>query len=419
MVRERSIFWGWYVVMGVFMILSISYGARYSFGVFVKPMSIEYGWSRSVISLAASINIIVYSICAIAVGRMLDKMAPRWIITIGATISSLSFVLTSLVRTPLQFCLVYGLLCGAGTAGMGLVAGSSSVGKWFINKRGIAIGLSSMGISFGIIVFTSMAGFIEKHYDWQTGFLFLGIVIFIIGVSLSQLLLRRTHPEAYGLLPDGEEHGDGLLTNLSPDAEHLQKFDLGALFGDLRFWVMAICYSLAMVTIMSVLVHQVAYALDKQIEKVAAAASLGAVGMSCFCGQFFFGWLSDRVKDAKYSASLGMVIMAVGMVPLLKATTVQGLYLYAFIFGFGYGSVAPMMPILLADRFGRHVLGSAYGILTFFVGIGGGIGPLLGGLIFDRFGSYTCVWQANIGILVGCALLIMTLKPSQNATAKA
>jgi MFS family permease len=82
----------------------------------------------------------------------------------------------------------------------------------------------------------------------------------------------------------------------------------------------------------------------------------------------------------------------------------------AFIFGFSYGSVAPILPILVANRFGRHVMGSVYGLLTFLIGIGGAIGPLMGGLIFDTFGSYTYVWQLNILTLTGVALLILTLK---------
>jgi MFS family permease len=188
----------------------------------------------------------------------------------------------------------------------------------------------------------------------------------------------------------------------------------GIMFRDMRFWVLVVCYSLAVMALMSVFVHQVAYALDKNIEKVSAASSLGVLGIGGFCGQFFFGWLSDRIKDVKYSAFLGMVIMAAGMLLLLRTATAQGLYLFALIFGFGYGSLAPMMPILVADRFGRHVLGSVYGILTFFIGIGGGIGPFVGGLIYDRFGSYTYVWQANIVILVGAALLILVLKPRKN-----
>jgi MFS family permease len=416
MKERQGIFWGWYVVMGAFLVLSISYGARYSFGIFVKPMSLDYGWSRSVISLGASINMIVYSFCSIFLGRMLDKVAPRWIITAGATITSLSFFLTSLVKTPLQFYIVYGLLCGAGTACMGLVVINSSVGKWFVRKRGLAIGISTMGVSFGTIALTPAAGYIVKNYDWQTGFIFLAVIFLLVGVSLSQLLMRRMNPETCGLFPDGNRSEDRVYKN-NPVNAHPVLLPLGIIFRDFRFWVLAVSYSLSVMALMSVFVHQVAYALDNHIENVVAASSLGVLGVGGFCGQFFFGWFSDRVKDAKYSAFLGMVIMAAGMVLLLKANTAQRLYYYALIYGFGYGSLAPMMPILVADRFGRHVLGSVYGILTFFIGLGGGIGPFVGGLVYDRFGSYTYVWQANIVILAICALFILMLKPG-NVTVK-
>jgi sugar phosphate permease len=249
-----------------------------------------------------------------------------------------------------------------------LVVLNSSVGKWFIRKRGLAIGISAMGISFGTILLTPASGYIVKNYDWQMGFIFLGIIVFLIGISLSQLLLKKISPETYGLLPDGESNSNKVENAVFVNG-NMAQMSVGKMFRDIRFWVMVICYSLAVMTLMAVLVHQVAYALDSNIEKVAAAASLGVVGIGGFCGQFFFGWLTDRLKDVKYSAFLGIIIMAIGMVLLLKASTVQSLYLYALTYGFGYGSLAPMMPILVADRFGRHVLGSVYGMLTFFIGI--------------------------------------------------
>ncbi|MGZ3607223.1 MAG: MFS transporter [Syntrophales bacterium] len=408
--RKNSIFWGWYVVMGAFLISSISYGARYSFGVFVKPMSVDYGWSRSVVSLGASINMIVYSICAIFLGRMLDKVAPRWIITAGAIVASGGYILTSLARTPLHFYLAYGVLCGAGTACMGLLVVNSSVGKWFIKKRGIAIGISTMGVSFGTIALTPLAGYIVKNYDWHRGFIFLGIIFVFIGVTLSQLFMGRINPESCGLFPDGERKTAQALEAIHVD-KHPAHISAKVIFRNSRFWILVACFSLAVMTLMAVFVHQVPYALDNNIENFVAASSLGALGFGGFCGQFFFGWFSDRVKDVKYSAVLGMVIMAAGMVLLMKATNAQRLYVYALIYGFGYGSLGPMMPILVADRFGRHVLGSVYGWLTFFMGMGGGIGPVMGGLIYDWSGSYAYVWQANIVILIGCALLMLALRP--------
>jgi MFS family permease len=99
---------------------------------------------------------------------------------------------------------------------------------------------------------------------------------------------------------------------------------------------------------------------------------------------------------------------------LLNTETAGMLYVYALVYGFGYGSMAPMIPILLSDRFGRDVLGSAFGLLVFFaVGIGGSLGPLLGGIIYDKTGSYGDAWRLNIILLIFISFLMFTLKPKQ------
>jgi MFS family permease len=102
---------------------------------------------------------------------------------------------------------------------------------------------------------------------------------------------------------------------------------------------------------------------------------------------------------------------------LVHARTPAVLFGYAMLFGFGYGSMAPMMPVLLADRFGRHVLGASFGMLTFFITIGGGLGPLLGGLIYDHFGDYEIAWKINIATLMAATFLILLLKPRAESPA--
>jgi len=151
-------------------------------------------------------------------------------------------------------------------------------------------------------------------------------------------------------------------------------------------------------------VHQVAYALDNQIGKIAAGVIFRVIGLTGFCGQFFFGWLSDHLRDAN-------ICIIAGVDPSWRPdgyfiechdneeslSLCPHLWLRLWLCG-------PMMPILVASRFGRHVMGSVYGLLTFLIGIGGAIGPLLGGLIFDTFGSYTTSGKLNILTLTGVAL---------------
>jgi MFS family permease len=407
MLKKEKIFWGWYIVAGAFLVMAVNYGARYCFGVFVRPLSDEHGWSRSVISLAATINMLVYSTGSIFVGRLLDRIAPLWIMTIGAIIAAAGYILTGFINSPLSLYLTYGLLVGLGAAGMGVVVCSSSVGKWFIKMRGLALGIATMGISFGTMTLTPLAGYLSEYFSWRIGLLILGIITFIVGIAISQTLMHKTQPEAYGLLPDGDKIA--LPVQLS-NVPAINRISPTIVFRDIRFWTLAICHGLVIMVVMSVFVHQVAYAMDNNIENITAATSLAAVSMIGFFGQFFFGWLSDRLRDPKYAYFLGILFLLIGMILLFYAHSVSILYLYAIIYGFGYGSLAPILPIIVADRFGRHFLGSIYGLLTFFIGVGGSIGPILGGIIYDKLGSYQYLWVINVVVLAGISLIILTLK---------
>ena len=407
MENDRKIFWGWYLVGGAFLVMGTNYGARYCFGVFLKPMAAEFSLSRSVISLAAAINMIVYSIGSIFVGRMLDRIAPRWITTAGAVIAACGYMLTGFVNTPLGLYISYGLMVGLGSAGMGVVACSSSVSKWFIKKRGLAIGIASMGISLGTAMLTPLSGYIVNAFNWRFGLMALSFATLLIGIFVSQMLMRKTNPEAYGLLPDGDK--TTVIHQLS-ETQKVHKVSTMTLFKDSRFWTLATCQGLAVMISMSVFVHQVAYATDNGIDKMAAAASLAAISITGFMGQFLFGWITDRIKDPKYGSFIGISFMLAGTILMLNVQSIFQLYVCALVYGFGYGSLAPVLPLLVADRFGRHVLGSIYGLLTFFIGVGGAIGPVLGGFIYDKFGSYHYLWLINIFVLSCIAIAILTLR---------
>lgn len=410
----RKIFWGWYVVAGAFITMGINYGARYSFGVFLKPMCEDLGWPRSVVSFAMSLALLFYGIGGILSGRLLDRFAPRRIITAGSAIAALGFVLTPFISTPLQLYIVYGVIYGLGASFFGTAVCVSSVGKWFIQKRGVAIGITSIGIGVGTMVLTPLAGIIVKFFDWKAGFIVLGIATFVLCTALSQFFMGRTRPEEYGLLPDGattppinpEKRSDGCKRSYRQTTRLLLK--------DSRFWIIAVCFGFATMTQMTVFFHQVAYAEGYGINRIAAASSLGIIGIASIAGRFFFGWLSDRIGDARHSTCLGFACMTVAMIILLFFHSIEFFYLYACLFGFGYGSIGPMLPVLMVGRFGRDIFGTSYGLVAFFViGLGGSLGPVFGGIIYDATGSYTFAWQINLAVLMFVTVLIQFLKPAR------
>ncbi|MBW1697750.1 MAG: MFS transporter [Deltaproteobacteria bacterium] len=412
LVKARKIFWGWYVVFGAFAIMVITYGVRYSFGVFVKPMFAEYNWPMTIIQLAASINLIVYACTSVWTGWLLDRMAPKWVMTAGVFITTLGLVLASNVKTPAGLYLSYGVLVGCGSAGCGAVVSTAAVGKWFHRYRGLAIGISTMGIGVGTMLMAPFAGYIVKNFGWRNGFLSIGMIMLAVGIIISQVFMGKTSPEQMGLLPDGEKSNKGPTQAPGGVIRAREKISLKPVIKTLQFWIMVFCNVCAVMTVMMTFNLQIAYAIHNGIDALKAAAAVGVIGITGSCGKFFFGWLSDRIRDAKYSAALGFFLMSIGLFVLYHARTVGVLYGFALIYGFGYGSLAPVMPYLLSDRFGRHILGAAYGLLIFFAtGLGGSIGPILGGLIFDKTGSYRPGWLISAAILLGISFVILTLKP--------
>ena len=408
-----DIYWGWFVVAGAFCVLAVNYGARYCFGVFVRPMFIDYQWPMSTISLAFSINLIMYGLAGLLTGRLLDRMAPRWIMTVGSCIAAAGFVATGFVRTPAQLYITFGFVCGIGSAGIGAVVSAASVGKWFIRRRGVAIGMATIGIGVGTMLLTPLAGWIVAKYNWRFGFISLGIFILVLGVLVSQLVMKRSTPEAYGLLPDGDQRVIQTFEQGSPVCA-LPHTPSTKVLSDHRFWVLVICFTGVLMVHMMVFVHQVSYFVDNGIERIIAASSLGAIGVASIFGRFFFGWLSDHIRDPKYSALVGFLVVACGMIVLLNVQSVGMLYVFAIVFGFGYGHLAPLIPVLISDRFGRNALGSVYGLLAFFTSaIGGTVGPVLGGIIYDISGSYRWAWWLNIAVLIAISLGILVLKPKK------
>ncbi len=415
MVQERfqktnTIYWGWYIVSAAFVTMGINYGSRYCYGIFVNPMAADLHWSRATIAFSSTLEILSYSVGGILSGHLLDRVAPKWIATIGSLLLSAAFFSMAFVHTPLQLYLTYGVLAGAGGSFLGVVVCNSYVGKWFHKKRGLAIGIASMGIGVAQMLLPFVLGPVMKTYGWRAGFVILGCLVLVLGLTTAQLLMVRTKPTDHGLLPDGEEAvavQDGTEAQIVHDTVTVTKVKF---LHDSRFWVMALCFGVAVLAQMLVFVHLVAFAIDSGVDKIRADVAISIIGLTSIVGRYFFGTVSDRLHDAKYAACIGFASMAGGMLVFFLTHNLFGLYGSALLFGFGYGAIATMMPYLIADRFGSSMLGTIYGMLTFFVVAGASLGPIIGGYIYDKTASYDLAWQGGFALLVVATFGLMTLK---------
>jgi len=366
-------------------------------------MFAEYDWSLSTISLAATINLVLYALGGILTGWLLDRMVPKWIAVGGTLLTAAGFLAVIFVSQPWHLYVCYGILCGLGSAGIGVVVCSSYVGKWFASGRGLAIGIATTGIGFGTMIFPPLAGAIVTYLTWRVGFLVFGVTVLITGLVVSHFVMGSPHPVDDTSSPTISR--DDIQCDTAVPAPNLSLSV--PLIRDGRFWIISGAFAAAILVEMSVYVHQVGFAISEGISPVAAAFALGIIGITSIAGRIVFGWLSDRFADPKYAAAAGFGIMAVGVIVLTFSHDMATFYLFAIVFGFGYGSLAPMMPLLVADRFGRSVLGTTYGLVTFIaVGIGGALGPVTSGVIVDMFGSYRAAWHVDLLMLIVAVALV-------------
>ena len=194
-------YYGW-VIVGVVAVASFAQSAEAMpvLGVFLKPITEEFGWSRSLFTGALTIGTLLGGVLAIGIGPMIDRYGGRWILTIAITIVGTALILTSRINALWQF---YLLQIMARMVGMGVVmlAIQVAIPKWFIAKRGRAVAIGQVGLTFGNVVTPLYAQLLVRVADWRAAAATAGAVMLALSILPTAILLRRS-PEDMGLLPD-------------------------------------------------------------------------------------------------------------------------------------------------------------------------------------------------------------------------
>jgi len=199
---KNRIFYGWVIVAGASGIVSLIWGCDGTYGIFLPELATDLGWTKTTLSGAYSMGWIVANGLGILAGRANDRYGPRLVMTFSVAVTSVGFGLLYLMKAPWQLYLYYGLIASIGMGFLGVPA-MSTVSRWFVKKRGMALGITQAGIGLGAFVMPPLIQVFITRFGWQISYLIIAGLILGVGLPVSRLM--RLNPAEKGLRPDGAE----------------------------------------------------------------------------------------------------------------------------------------------------------------------------------------------------------------------
>ena len=199
---SRNIFYGWFVVFGsAFVVFGVA-GGQFSFGVFLKPMTEDFGWSRATLSLAFGVTFMISGLLRPAAGYLADRYSAKWAALVGVVIMGVMLLLLPLVDNLFQLYLIFGVMSIGITLGTGPIL-TKVVSEWFLVRRGLTMGLVGGAGSFGAMILVPASSVFLVLFDWQQAYLFLGLLLLVLVFPIGAYLIRD-RPQDMGLKPYGD-----------------------------------------------------------------------------------------------------------------------------------------------------------------------------------------------------------------------
>jgi len=393
-----KLFYGWIVVIALTFV-GMTAATQLSFGVYVIDLAREFGWNRALTSSLASFNNLFYGISAIITGILADRYSPKITIWVAGFLLGAGLLLSGLANNYWQLFFFFGILAGLGS-GCCYSIPSSVVQKWFIEKRGVALGISMCGIGLGVFIISLVIGYIIPIYGWRTGFFAEGVLLFLFMFVPAFFIVRD--PEEKGLLPYGTKNthpGNG-LNKSQPNLILLIK----KLISNRTFLYLYGNQFFTCIALLIVSTHVVPFAEDMGIPKLAAASAMGLVGLFSGLGRLQAGFVCDKIGFKK-SLIIFCSMCCIAFLYLMTVKNLWMLYIFVVIYSLGYGGKAMSLPGLAGYLLGTGSLGTIMGIISSAYGLGGFTGSILGGWIFDHTHSY--MWAFITGAV--CYVVAITL----------
>ena len=390
--------------------LSYAMFTIFAFGVFVKPLEDEFGWTRGELSFAVTMTNFAVVIASPCLGLIIDKFGVRRVlipsvILMGLTVASMTLLSANLWHFYLLYFLIP--LLGAGTLPQSY---SRVLIAWFSRRRGIALGISLAGFGVGAMLVPVFAQMMIENHGWRLAYAGFAVAIFALALPMAVFVLKES-PAEMGLKPDGDPP-----ENTSMDDDHVPVDAAAAGLSCPQaarthsFWLILVSFMLVGIGITSILAHLVPMLIDRGVTPAGAALCMSSLALGLIAGRVLAGYLMDYFF-APYVAACFLLGLLAGIVILATGTAGGLVFVAAVCVGMATGSEISEIAYICSRYFGPRAFGLIYGLMFAAFQLGSMIGAPLMGLYYDRAGNYIGALWVVAGIVVIGTILIALLGP--------
>ncbi|MGO2451087.1 MFS transporter [Pseudomonas taetrolens] len=375
---------GW-VLLGSALILALSLGVRHGFGLFLPPMSAQFGWGREVFAFAIALQNLIWGLAQPFTGALADRFGAAKVVIVGGVLYAVGLLLMGLSDSPLSLSLSAGLLIGIGLSGTSFSVILGVVGRALPpEQRSMGMGIASAAGSFGQFAMLPGTLGLIGWLGWSAALLVLGLLVALI-VPLVSMLKDRPLPSL-----GGEQ---SLKEALREACTHS------------GFWLLAFGFFVCGFQVVFIGIHLPAYLVDQHLPATVGTTVLALIGLFNIFGTYTAGWLGGRMSKPRLLTGLYLARAVVIVLFLWAPVTQFSAYLFGMAMGFLWLSTVPLTNGTVATMFGVRNLSMLGGIVFLFHQLGAFLGGWLGGVVYDQTGNYDLIWQVSILLSVLAAAL--------------
>jgi MFS family permease len=367
----------------------LTFGPRSTFGFFLQPMSREFSWGRDVFGLALAIQNLLWGMGQPFAGAIADRFGSLRVIAAGAVMYAAGLITMRYAATPLSLDLSAGVLIGLGLSGCSFNLVLSAFGKLLPPEwRGVALGAGTAAGSFGQFVFAPFGVAMLDNFGWQPALtVFAGLMLLVVPLSLA--LATPTSDSSAVAATDQQTF----------------RHALAEAFGHRSYVLLVLGFFTCGFQLAFITVHLPAYMVDRGMPIQTGAWVIAVIGLFNIVGSLSVGWLQSRLPK-RYILSVIYLARAMSIVAFISfPITTFSAIAFGVVTGLTWLSTVPPTSSLVALMFGTRWLATLYGFAFFSHQVGGFLGVLLGGIVFEKFGSYTPIWWLSVLLGVLSALI--------------